>query len=567
MIRLKNIVAAWPRLAVFIVAAVFGFAIETDQAYTDDARFYVPAAEAYGEWLEAAAVGAVTLDSAPFSRQRLDATFAQNHEHPPVGKYVMAISWLLFHRATGLLTDVAACRVGVTLLWAMMVALVFGLVRSRRGALSGLFAALALVFMPRVLFDAHAETLDLPVAAFLTLAATAALEHLEQPRFMNGVGAVVAFALALGTKHNAPFFLVALFAYWLLLELPHIRDVELRLRPIPVMFPALVAVSPLLVLAVWPWLWFDTMPRVTSYVQYRLHHYGIYFYYLGRLYGDDVAPWHAPWLLTALTVPVCVLVLALFGVVASLAAYGRRFPRLEKLTRCGPSIFEDPGARLGLFSILQVVAQLGAISLPGVPIYGGVKLFLPVFPFLAILAGLGAARLFQEIDAQVTASALRRRVKVLSITLALLPGVVGVLAYRGVWLSYYNELAGGARGAAAAGHERQYYDLAYPALARDLIRLMPNGGGLAVLANPKEYGPYLDRWQKEGRVPAGVRLLSAERADMLVLTHESRWREYPELMARYRALPILSELSIAGVPLYTIFDVSASHVQKYRSIQ
>ena len=50
----------------------------------------------------------------------------------------------------------------------------------------------------------------------------------------------------------------------------------------------------------------------------------------------------------------------------------------------------------------------------------------------------------------------------------LAPGVIGTLTHRGAWLSYYNELAGGLRGATANGYERQYYDLAYPAL-RDAL--------------------------------------------------------------------------------------------------
>ena len=252
--RIIGLLTRRPALLTFVAAATFGFSIDTDLSLTDDARFYVPAAETYGEWMVEALVGVVTLDATPLHRERLDAVFGQNHEHPPVGKYVMALTWLLFHRFTSLLDDVAACRVGVTLLWAMMVTLVFSLVRRVRGSPAGASAALALALMPRLLFDAHAETLDLPIAAFMTLAAALVFNHLERPSFLNSLGAIVAFALALGTKHNAPFFLVALFVYWLLVNRPTVRGVELRFAPLPLIGPGLVVVSPLLVLAIWPWL-------------------------------------------------------------------------------------------------------------------------------------------------------------------------------------------------------------------------------------------------------------------------------------------------------------------------
>ena len=81
--------------------------------------------------------------------------------------------------------------------------------------------------------------------------------------------------------------------------------------------------------------------------------------------------------------------------------------------------------------------------------------------------------------------------------LLLLPGFAGLVLYRGAWLSYYAEWTGGVRGAARTGVETQYYDLAYDALADDLAALLPNGGTVAVLPNPKEYAPYLERWRAD----------------------------------------------------------------------
>jgi len=543
------LIRRFPTVTAFVVLATLGLSIDRDVAWTDDARFYVPAAAAYGDWLARAA----TFDGEAWSRTGIELAFRNNREHPPVGKYVMAAGWLLFHRWTGLASEVRACRVGVILLWAWMCALVFRRVRRARGMVSGVFAAAALALMPRVLFHGQVETLDLPVAAFLVATFDALLHWIEQRTWQSAVVTVVFFALALGTKLNAPFFLAGCFVFWLVIWPPRVQREGLRLAPVPVVLLGMVVVSPLLVWLMWPWLWFDTMARLQGYLQFHLQHYGIFYYFRGALYGEQVAPWYAPWLMTALTVPLPVLVLALLGSwppVRALVGHVRSAWRGDQT-----SPLEDSARLLGFFALLQVLVQLIAVSLPGVPVYGGIKLFLPAFPFLAILAGLGFARVLREIESLAVTDRTRWLVAVAVTSVVLLPGVLGVAAYHGSWLSYYNGLAGGLRGAVASGHERQYYDLAYPELPRTLNALLPRGGSVAVLPNPKEYAPYWARWQREETLASAIRRAPPERADLLVLTHERRWRQYAELQARYRAHRVAAQRTVAGVPLYTIFDL------------
>jgi hypothetical protein len=186
-----------------------------------------------------------------------------------------------------------------------------------------------------------------------------------------------------------------------------------------------------------------------------------------------------------------------------------------------------------------------------VPVYGGVKLFLPAFPFIAVLAGLT----FAHIENEVRRWALPRWVLPATAVLALLPGLLGIFSYRGAWLSYYGELAGGLRGATELGLERQYYDLAYPELAEALRTALPSGGRVAILPNPKEYASYVVRWQRQGELPPSIRLVAPEQAEVVVLTHERRWAEYAELMARYRQKPLLYRREVAGVPLFSVYDL------------
>jgi 4-amino-4-deoxy-L-arabinose transferase-like glycosyltransferase len=581
--RLLALLQRYPAVAAFVLFAVVGLSIDRDTPVTDDARFYVPAAASYGNWL----VRAITLDGDALSRSGIDRAFAVNHEHPPVAKYVMALGWLLLHRWSGWTDEVTACRAGITLLWALMCALVFAAVSRVRGTNAGAFAAGALVLMPRVLFHGQVETLDLPVAALLLASSWALWRSLETRRWLHAGLTVLLFALALGCKLNAPFFLLAALAYGLIVWPPRLSWGGLISSPIPLVLVGLVVISPLVTWLSWPWLWFDTWARLQSYIHFHIQHYGILFYYGGKLYGDEVAPWHAAWVMTALTVSVPILLMAVIGTYQPLAAVIRQIGGLWRSTSAasdGPTdnadgsdaarfaqddedtaersdgrasllADADPSTRLGLLALLQALVQLIAVSLPGVPAYGGVKLFLPAFPFIAILAGLGFSLLWREIFALALSERWRFSLAAATFSVLLLPGLIGVVAYHGTWLSYYNELGGGLRGAAACGFERQYYDLGYPELPRTLNALLADGGSVAFLPNPKEYGPYMSRWQRDHRLLRSIRRAPPERADLLVLTHERRWQQYPDLQARFRNYRLVAQRRVADVPLYSIYDL------------
>ncbi|MFC1610753.1 ArnT family glycosyltransferase [Myxococcota bacterium] len=541
----------YPTVVAFVAFAAFGLSIDRDVAWTDDARFYVPAAASYGDWI----ARAITLDTSAYSRTAIDRAFGKNHEHPPVAKYVMAAGWLLFYHWTDWLSEVAACRVGITLLWAWMCALVFRLVRERRGLAAGAFAALALATMPRVLFHGQVETLDLPVAALLVATFDALWRVFERPRWRTVAWTIVLFGLALGCKLNAPFFLAAAVAYWLLVWPPRYRPEGLQLNPMPVVLLGMVMLSPLIAWLLWPWLWFDTIERLGAYLQFHLQHYGILFYYGGTLYGEKVAPWHAAWVMVALTVPLPILVLSLLGAWTPLRGLASQIRAIIR-PGTGPELaHQDAAMRLGVLALLQAGVQLAALSLPGVPVYGGVKLFLPLFPFVAILAGLGFAEILLEIQRSRLSGRTQSTLAISAAFLLIMPGFLGLVAYHGTWLSYYNELARGIRGATASGFERQYYDLAYQELPRTLNALLPQGGSVAVLPNPKEYSPYVSRWQRNGTLDRNIRRAPVESADLLILTHERRWQQYPDLRARFRKHRIIAQRTMAGIPLYSIYDL------------
>jgi hypothetical protein len=150
--------------------------------------------------------------------------------------------------------------------------------------------------------------------------------------------------------------------------------------------------------------------------------------FLGKLYLSPVQslPWYNTLAWTAMAAPVGLLVLALAGVAATI----RR-----------------PGDRLGVLALLNLAFLLVLRALPHTPGHDGVRQFLPAFGCLALVAGLGAARLVERFGGRGKCV----------VVLALAEGTASIALMMPVPLSYFSPLCGGLPGAARLGMEPTYY--------------------------------------------------------------------------------------------------------------
>ena len=149
-------------------------------------------------------------------------------------------------------------------------------------------------------------------------------------------------------------------------------------------------------------------------------------FFWGKLYDlHHSLPWYNTLLWTAITVPLGLLVFFAVGV--------REFVRNE------------PKRWAGLLLLLNLATPLILRALPGTPVHDGVRLFVPAFPFLAMLAAVGAAALW---------TTWKKKVIVLAVYGAC---VFNMLWYGPQWLSFYNIAVGGLPGAVQIGMEPTYY--------------------------------------------------------------------------------------------------------------
>lgn len=161
--------------------------------------------------------------------------------------------------------------------------------------------------------------------------------------------------------------------------------------------------------------------------------------FLHRIYDtpNESLPWYNTLVWTVLVTPVGFLTLAGVGIFRAL-----RYWRNDSF---------------GLLIALHWAFLMVLRSLPHTPGHDGVRLFLPAFGVLALLAGLGA---------RFSLDRWRLWSKV-AIAAALLEGVISVLAMMPVPLSYFSPLAGGLPGATALGMEPTYY---WDALSPNALR-------------------------------------------------------------------------------------------------
>ncbi len=505
---------------------------------TDDADAYLGASQSYLEWAKAAAGGV----PGAFGREAIDRHFAANAEHPPVAKWAMAASCLALRDAMGIAGTVSGSRVGIAALATALAWLLFRVCWRHFGPIAAAAAPAFLFTMPRFFFHAHAETLDAAVAAtcFFALVAFA----LGTRSFGWAIGCGPVFGVALATKLNAPFLLAPFVALVLAQRGRWLRGP--RGIPLPaIALASVVLAGPLVFFVLWPWLWFDPWTRLAEYARYHLHHYPILFLYFGRIYLDPPAPWHAPFVMLAVATPLVPLALGATGLARALAVPFR--------SRRGPVPGAEGLERSDLSFSLAVwaLASIGAVAFSGGPKYGGEKLFLPLFPALAALAGAEAQRL-----ADLARSRLGRPAAATSLAaLLVLPGALSLARIHPFELSYFNALAGGLPGAERLGFETQYYDLIHVELVDWMNNNLPSGAGVSFLPNGKEYARNSPWWVLDGRLRPDLRFVDSGEADVLVLTHEPRWPQYPELKAATQSLPMLWELRVEGVALLTAYRV------------
>jgi len=449
-----GIATTWAAGLLLVVAATSPAA-----GISRDESVYVEAGASYVRfWREALRTPGRALELA-------DRHYAWNHEHPGLAKGIFGVTRTLLSDILGWTGEVQGSRFGAFLLAALLAGVLALWGFDLAGPLGGALSPALFFLVPRHFHHAHSAVLDLPVSA-LWLATTYAFwrsTSASRGRLSTAGWATVTGLLlgaALATKHNAFFLPPVLLAAWLL------GSIRGRQREAvggaggggPWAFAAMAVLGPLVLVASWPWLWHHTLPRIRDWLGYHLHHENYPWMYFGDLLREPPFPVSYPFVITALTVPAAIGVAMLGGV----AQAGGRIAAAWRGRDTSVSLPTE------WLLLLNAIVPIALIAWPTVPHFGGVKHWMPAMPFLALLGAralVTAGRLLSPARPAVVTSLLA--------ALALAPAAWQVARTHPFGTAAWNEIAGGAPGAASMGMQRQFW-------GDDLVAVLPELNAHAV---------------------------------------------------------------------------------------
>ncbi|MDP2529159.1 MAG: glycosyltransferase family 39 protein [Candidatus Palauibacterales bacterium] len=464
----------------------------------------------------------------------IQAVFDWKHywnPHPPAFREAMAL--------TGWLTGPVLGRVeGYRLASVVWMALLAGLLAWCAGRAWGVAgcvgAGAALLTMPRLLGHAHVAATDMPLTFFWFLGTVGALGYARTGRRAWLAAGAVGLGLALATKFTGYLWPAPAVA-WVILD----RRARRRWR-------GLLVLATLGVVVAWlvnPLAWHHPI----GYVQHLVHDsldrssvIPISTYYVGRIYGF-VVPWHEAIVMTLITLPIATLALGGMGIGAGLRRRAGEGQCLHGSEWGGERGERDP---LVLASVIEVAFFWALLALPSSPNHDGVRLFLPMFPFVALLAGrgfsFGVGRLRSGVPARWRTAA------VTAFGLLLFgPATVQAASASPFYLAYYGESIGGARGAARRGMEATYwYDALSPDFLERVNRLLPRGATVSTFPQSdhfvelQDWGVLRSDLHFTESFPAPYVLLYARKA----LFHPEQWTLYrrvkPVIAVRYQGVEL-----------------------------
>jgi 4-amino-4-deoxy-L-arabinose transferase-like glycosyltransferase len=413
-----------------------------DVGITWDEPLYIKASRGYMTWLGLLKRGILQGDlREPLSDATIVRWWVQDPTlelHPPLGKFLSGLTWAAFRGAVG---EIAAHRLSNALLFSLLVAMVFGMVASAYDAASGVFAALSLVLMPRMFFHAHLANIDTTVAITWFLAMYVFWKLERKRGWLPIVATGIAYGLALATKMNA-VVMPLVWGVWLLLFR--------RNGPSLLRLAAVTAIGGVTFIAMWPWLYHDTFNRLLYYLFMASRFKDRPQFYLGQTLLH--VPWHYPFVITLAVVPLAITVMYSLGIFHILS---QRRP-----TRRQPS---QPSQETGWLLLLNAVTPLLFAATGLQAAYSGERHFIPAYPYLACLAGIGFGSLLNQLATTGHRILLRfapqtwRLGMGLVLALLLVPALLSAASIHPYQLSYYSELVGGLPGATRLGFETTFW--------------------------------------------------------------------------------------------------------------
>jgi len=321
---------------------------------------YLESTYLHREWLR----GNLKDDSSRFSLENLSIHWSRNLDrdaHPSFVKIVACIfTWF-----DGQDISLAHARLTSALFFSIGTAGIFWAACSRWGMLSGLFASLAWVGMPRIFGHSQFLALDIPVAVIGFLISWIMITKYKKINWKTIIFLGVLTGFGFLTKLNA-FFIPVPILIILIFE----RKFKITAK-ISLVYP----IGLTILFLGWPRLWISPLRNFAQYIYFHMQHFPVNVFYLGNQYNGYTTPWHYPFVMICVTTPILILLCSWLGI------WKKGFLKDKKISSEQKMMF------------LSGMLPLLILAMPGTPAYDGIRLLFPTIPWIALAAGRGASRL------------------------------------------------------------------------------------------------------------------------------------------------------------------------------
>jgi 4-amino-4-deoxy-L-arabinose transferase-like glycosyltransferase len=460
----------------------------------------------------------------------IDSAWSLNHEHPALMKTLFGISWWLFHEKWHVFADAStAYRLPAMATAAMAVWVIYLFGARAWSRRSGLVAAILFALMPNVFFHAHLACFDVPITAMWILCIYVHWRAQERRSFGWVIAAGIVFGLTLETKHNAWFlpavlvphaFFVHRHAMW--------RSLKVGRVTLPASLVSMAILGPIVLYALWPYLWNDTLGRVQWWVDFHRHHEYYNIEFLGKNYFGPPSPKSYVPVMVLATVPTVTLLLFLAGAIdrGTVAVQRVRSWVRGRLHRSTDDAPPRDSRETDLLLALSILVAIGPFFLSKTPIFGGTKHWMPAYPALALFAGRGFDLVAVAMHRALPRLTGLRRLAAdaaLVACVAVAPLAITVHSHP-FGLSAYVPLVGGTAGGADLGLNRQFWGYTTQNAATEYLNPQaPRGASVFI------HDTTWDAWarmQDEGRVRSDLRAVGAPHEAMFSLVqHELHMNE------------------------------------------
>ena len=393
-------------------------------------------------------------------------------DHPPLGRLWLGIAhdltaaWLPTETLDRNGWSLLHARFGSVAAFSLTVFLIGWVASCWYNPATGFFSSLALVMMPRVFGHAHLAALESVTNLFYTLAVLGVAAWWTKsipPSRKAAIACGILWGLAMLTKIQGVLIMVPVglwgLCYW---------------RHKSIVPGAIFGIAGFVTLfALWPWLWIEPAENLQEFLASSTERSINKVYYLGETYIDQpveptenhpaelsdypVVPWHYPFVMFAVTVPVGLQFLGLLGLCAKPAGRAWDGPH-QVVLACA------------FFPIIL-------FSLPMISVYDGVRLFLTALPLWAITVGRGGAVAWDWLSQKTGGAAT-----LIWISVFVAAPIVSMAALHPCQLSYYSFGVMSLRGADELGFEPTYWgDSIHRDFQKQIVQEVPEGSQIGLV--------------------------------------------------------------------------------------